>query len=358
VAYEPWGWAPYHYGRWIFTSNAGWCWVPPAAGAVFWGPGYVGWVKTNDYVAWVPLAPGEIYYGRGHYGPYSKNITTVNINQIRITTVYKNVHVHNGVTVVNRQTFATANPKIVRLNQNIIRQKVFVRDNISVGTPAIKPTKASYFMSSRPVPQAKLPPHHIRSLQVKELKQSRPFIREHNKSVWNPDEKPKPLPLKTVTMPKTRGKGKPLIQPVQPAAKEKIGEPAGGPVLKEERRKTSQEKKPALESRPAQKEERRFAPSEKKLKSDGHPITKEEQRITPRQKKIVPEGQSAPEDEKRIVPTKNKRTLSPDQKEKRSTKQIKKITSPDDQPSTKEEKKHEGPGKDREKKTEEPEHIR
>ena len=46
VSYEPWGWVPYHYGRWAFISAIGWCWVPPARGAVYWGPGFVGWVRT------------------------------------------------------------------------------------------------------------------------------------------------------------------------------------------------------------------------------------------------------------------------------------------------------------------------
>ena len=60
IGYEPWGWAPYHYGRWSYVASIGWFWVPPARGAAYWGPGYVGWVSTPTYVAWVPLAPGEI----------------------------------------------------------------------------------------------------------------------------------------------------------------------------------------------------------------------------------------------------------------------------------------------------------
>jgi hypothetical protein len=91
LAYEPWGWAPYHYGRWVFARGIGWCWVPPAVGAAYWGPGYVGWVRTADYVAWVPLAPGEIYYGRGYYGPHSVNIINININEVRITRIHHQV---------------------------------------------------------------------------------------------------------------------------------------------------------------------------------------------------------------------------------------------------------------------------
>ena len=49
VSSEPWGWAPYRYGRWIF--NDGWCWVP---GRVF-GGGWVAWSYGNAYVGWSPL---------------------------------------------------------------------------------------------------------------------------------------------------------------------------------------------------------------------------------------------------------------------------------------------------------------
>ncbi len=245
VAYEPWGWAPYHYGRWAFVASVGWCWVPPVAGAVYWGPGYVGWVTTPDYVAWVPLAPGETYYGRGYYGPHSVNITNVNINQINVTKVYKNVYVNNGVTIVNRNTFATASPKIVHVNRNIIRQKIFAKNNISVGTPAIRPTKASYFASAKPIPMAKLPPQPIRNLQVKELKRSRPFMKEPDKSVLNPGARSKALPVSTVTMPRTPGKGKPMIQSVRPGEKGKPGV-LFGPGPKGERLQVkSPKKKPA-----------------------------------------------------------------------------------------------------------------
>ena len=94
VGYEPWGWAPYHYGRWAFAANVGWLWVPPARGDVYWAPGYVGWVRTGDHVAWVPLAPRETYYGYGNHGRYSTNITNVNVNQVRVTNVYRNVERH------------------------------------------------------------------------------------------------------------------------------------------------------------------------------------------------------------------------------------------------------------------------
>ncbi|MEE9218066.1 MAG: DUF6600 domain-containing protein [Acidobacteriota bacterium] len=56
VSYEPWGWIPYHYGRWQWVVGTGWCWVP---GPVFAG-GWVHWWVGPSYVSWVPLG----YYNR------------------------------------------------------------------------------------------------------------------------------------------------------------------------------------------------------------------------------------------------------------------------------------------------------
>jgi hypothetical protein len=321
VASEPWGWAPYHYGRWSFGVNIGWFWVPPVAGAVYWGPGYVGWVRTADYVAWVPLAPREIYYGRGYYGPNSVNITKINIKQVNITNVYKNVYVNNGATVVNRNTFATASPRIVNVNQNVIQQKIFTRNNISIGTPAIKPTRASYFSSARSVPAAKRPPLAVRNVQITQLKQSRPFIKEADKSVLNPGIKPKTLPVNTVTTPRTPGKGKPMIQRGKPEEKGKPGVPEGGPAPRGERKKQVKpsEKKPIVpEGGPAPRGERKkqVKPSEKKpIVPEGGPAPRGERKkqVKPSEKKpIAPEGGPAPRGERKQVKPAEKKPVAPE----------------------------------------------
>jgi len=49
-----WGWAPFHYGRWVFAPNAGWEWVPGRTYAGAW----VSWrYGGGGYVGWAPLAP-------------------------------------------------------------------------------------------------------------------------------------------------------------------------------------------------------------------------------------------------------------------------------------------------------------
>ncbi len=225
VAQEPWGWAPYHYGRWAFVGSHGWCWVPPVAGDVYWSPGYVGWVRTPEYVAWVPLAPGERYYGRGNYGRNSVNISKENNSQVNITKyVYKNVYINNGVTVVNGNSFNTGSPTYVNVNRNIIQQKIFVRNNFTAGAPRIKPERGSYFASNRTVPQAKLPPQPVRRLKMGEIKSSRPFTREPDRSVLNAGAKARALRVTTVEKPRTPGRERPTLRNMPPATK-------GGPVM-------------------------------------------------------------------------------------------------------------------------------
>jgi hypothetical protein len=60
VSYEDFGWATYHYGRWIRLRGRGWVWVPGRD----WGPAWVSWRTGGDYVGWAPLPPrraGDIF---------------------------------------------------------------------------------------------------------------------------------------------------------------------------------------------------------------------------------------------------------------------------------------------------------
>jgi uncharacterized protein DUF6600 len=43
-----------HYGRWAYTPDMGWVWLP---GDV-WAPAWVEWRENPDYIAWTPAPPG------------------------------------------------------------------------------------------------------------------------------------------------------------------------------------------------------------------------------------------------------------------------------------------------------------
>jgi hypothetical protein len=63
-----WGWAPFHYGRWIDLTGYGWSWIP---GSV-WGPGWVSWRCGGGYAGWAPLPPRGVTVGppRGIRSPW------------------------------------------------------------------------------------------------------------------------------------------------------------------------------------------------------------------------------------------------------------------------------------------------
>ena len=271
VSYEPWGWAPYHYGRWAFISTVGWCWVPPARGAVYWGPGFVGWVRTPAYVSWVPLAPGEIYYGHGYYGPYSVNVTQINITHIDVNRiVYKNVRIQNAVTVVHHDTFVTGRPMEVK-----VRENPFLKEKISLGRPDIRPEKATMMPVIKEIPQRRRPPEPIQEIKVKELRQERPLVREKGVSVLEPKSSPKKMPVRPIEKsaaekpkeikPTEKGIGKPGLVG-KGAEKPKEFKPAERPVEK------SKEVKPvekgvgkSREIRPPEKGVEKAKPLEKTI---------------------------------------------------------------------------------------------
>lgn len=189
ISYEPWGWAPYHYGRWAFSASIGWFWVPPARGSVYWGPGYVGWIQTPNYISWVPLAPRETYYGYGNYGPYSVNLINVNINKIIIKDKYKNARVRDGFTVVHRDTFVTGKPADIR-----IRENPFEREKIRPGRPDISPERRSAMPIIRDVPERKLPPSNIKEIQVRELKERAPMQKQRDSQMQDRLKAPQAQP--------------------------------------------------------------------------------------------------------------------------------------------------------------------
>jgi hypothetical protein len=120
----PWGFAPFHYGRWI-NIDGRWAWTPglrterhcyaPALVAFVGGaPGLT--ISAN--IGWVPLGPREVFHP---YYPVSQNyliavnrahVTNVtNITQVNVTNVTVNNYVnHTAVTSVTPATFTNAAP--------------------------------------------------------------------------------------------------------------------------------------------------------------------------------------------------------------------------------------------------------
>jgi hypothetical protein len=53
VSAEPWAWACYHYGWWVYDPVHAWIWVP----GIEWAPAWVSWRFGGGYCGWAPLPP-------------------------------------------------------------------------------------------------------------------------------------------------------------------------------------------------------------------------------------------------------------------------------------------------------------
>jgi hypothetical protein len=169
---EPWGFAPFHYGRWAYAGNR-WCWVPgPVAVRPVYAPALVAFVGgagiaigAGPGVAWFPLAPGEVYvpYYRGSRRYVERlNVSNTVVNVTRVTNVYNiynsnqrsvtnitylNQRVNNGVTFVSRDTFVNA--RQVNRNLGHFDPRQFANAPIERRVP-VQPIRASVLGSGAP----------------------------------------------------------------------------------------------------------------------------------------------------------------------------------------------------------------
>src|SRR5262249_9991384 len=86
VSSEPWGYAPYHYGRWVSLGSQ-WYWIPDRVDTTpSYSPALVAFlpIDQND-IGWVALGPGDPYVARYYdrsWQPTYLNGTTIVQNQV------------------------------------------------------------------------------------------------------------------------------------------------------------------------------------------------------------------------------------------------------------------------------------
>jgi len=94
-----WGFAPFHYGRWVSLRNR-WCWVPgPRHVRPVYAPALVGWTgnrpggltAVGSPVRWFPLAPNEVYVPSYQHTPrHARRVNQSNtvVDDAKITRAY------------------------------------------------------------------------------------------------------------------------------------------------------------------------------------------------------------------------------------------------------------------------------
>ena len=128
----PWGYAPFHYGRWVSVGGR-WGWVAgPVDVAPVYAPALVvfvgaGGIGFGGNVGWFPLGPREVYvpsYSVSRVYINRVNVSNTTVSSITITNVYNttrtttnitnvtyvNRNVAGAVTAVPQRAFISAQP--------------------------------------------------------------------------------------------------------------------------------------------------------------------------------------------------------------------------------------------------------
>jgi hypothetical protein len=159
-----WGYAPFHYGRWVSVGGR-WGWVagPVAVQAVYapalvvfigGGPGVIG-----GNVGWFALGPREVYVPSYHVSEAyvtRVNISSTTVTNVTITNVYNTTIVHNttnitnvtyanrsvqgAVMVVPQQAFVSAQP-VARASVTVNAQQIAAMPMSA--RASVAPTRAS-----------------------------------------------------------------------------------------------------------------------------------------------------------------------------------------------------------------------
>ena len=192
----PWGFAPYHYGRWA-TFNGRWGWIPgPYDATPVYAPALVAWVGggrggsgfslsfsigTVAAVGWFPLGPREPYFpsyqaSRGYFTRVNNTNTVINNTTINnyydssrnntpITNVqYANRNVQNAVTAVPQENFARGR----RVTQDARPVPAAQLGSVQVfGAPSIAPQRESVLGArADTASRAARPPANVLTRQV------------------------------------------------------------------------------------------------------------------------------------------------------------------------------------------------
>jgi hypothetical protein len=170
----PWGFAPFHYGRW-FQSGGRWGWTPgvvAVSGPPVYAPALVAFIGlgvgvgigaalAGGSIGWVPLGPREAYHPWYHTSPrYLQSVNRSNVTNITVIND-RNVTINNFVnrgamTVVPASAMAESRP--VRQVAQHVDPHMLETARPVIGTAPIRPTAATAGITPGLARQMHLPP--------------------------------------------------------------------------------------------------------------------------------------------------------------------------------------------------------
>ncbi len=176
VDYQPWGFAPFHYGRWVYNQSR-WCWAPgPISARAVYAPALVGFIGADGFnlglslgrfygrgIGWFPLGPSDVYIppysvSRNYFNQINRNNSKF-INNATLNNAYsnpsRNVVYQNfrsapyAVTAVPLSAFVHSLPVVqqkVKLTASDVQG--IAADKVTMAAP-VKPKAASMLGSQK-----------------------------------------------------------------------------------------------------------------------------------------------------------------------------------------------------------------
>ncbi|KTC65968.1 Uncharacterised protein (plasmid) [Legionella adelaidensis] len=238
---QPWGFAPFHYGRWAYVRTR-WVWVPgPIAYQPVYAPALVVFVGGRNQlvvgqtrgVAWFPLAPGEVYVppypvSRNYF--QSINISNTNISQTFInnvynnnqqtTVVYQNATVAPAITAVPTTAFVQSQP-VEKAAIKVTPQTI--ANSPKESTAAIVPEVTSVLGGETPTKTA--PPTEMlnqEAIAVTPPQPTVPFADEKNALEKNPGVPLSEQQAEKIVEEKSKETAEPVVEVITPPASEPL----------------------------------------------------------------------------------------------------------------------------------------
>src|SRR5579863_2864579 len=248
---EPWGFAPFHYGRWSQYGSR-WGWQPgpvieqpyyaPALVAFVGGSGFsigIGFGGGGGVQAWFPLGRDEPYFpSYRHSDGYLRQVNVTNIRNVTNISNITNINNINNINYANRQVATTAVPTAVfNSGQAVARQAIRVSaQQVAKGQIIARPVASrtpSAVVGGRPAPA---PARIARSTTTGTgQRQPVPLITKNTPPGMRlPGGAPRTSPpLITRSTPPTRNVATPTRTPSPPPARNNVptanNAPAGAP---------------------------------------------------------------------------------------------------------------------------------
>ena len=237
---DPWGFAPFHYGRWVQLGGH-WCWAPGEAqvayarappypvyapalvtffgvdAAVGAAAGITAGLLASGSVGWVPLGPHEVYRPWFNAAPaYVRDVNIRHITDIsQINTVINNRttinnvtvnQLHNvaGATVVPAAAMATSRP--IAAAARPVTPQVLAQARPVVGRQVLPPTTATLGVmpalartvhavpppAGAPMPRRPAAPGPIIRTQAQQPVPARPELLKAGPQAGTPPHEPQP----------------------------------------------------------------------------------------------------------------------------------------------------------------------